>query len=111
MVADVKWYLAGPMSGIEEQNYPAFKLAAEQLRTMGYYIVSPHETFPYPIQPDEARWQMCLGRDIATLSACEGIILLPGWSKSKGVRLELHVALALGLQIRLFNTGRLLDIS
>lgn len=105
------YYLAGPMSGIQDQNYPAFQSACEQLRYVGFEIVSPHETFHHPTQPDEEGWAVLVRHDAASLLKCQGIILLPGWSKSKGARFELTMALTLGMAIKLFKDGLLFDIS
>jgi len=104
----MKYYLAGPMSGIPEQNYPVFTHACQQLRSMGYEIVSPHETF---VCQDAEQWNACLRRDVGTLSGCDGIILLPGWSKSRGARLELHIALTLDMPILMFQNGHVYNIS
>jgi len=108
----MKWYLAGPMSGIPEQNYPAFREASNTLRyNHGLDVVSPHETFPHPMQPDEERWAECLRKDVATLMHCQGIILLPGWSKSRGARLEMSLALQFGFPVRFYSMGVLHDFS
>ena len=52
-----------------------------------------------------------LRHDAGTLLSCRGIILLPGWTKSKGAKFELHMALTLGMQVLYFKEGVLWDIS
>lgn len=96
------WYIAGPMSGIPNQNYPAFEHACKVLRDMGMDVRSPHETVNHPDQPDADAWRALLRKDVGTLLECGGIVLLPGWQKSVGARFELQVALTLGLEIKLF---------
>jgi hypothetical protein len=104
----MRWYLAGPMSGYPESNYPAFGEAAKFLRSIGYDIVSPHET--KPVQ-DDSRWQECIRHDISTLATCHGIVLLSGWSRSKGARLELTIATQLGMFIHFYDDGHAVDIT
>ncbi len=40
---DIKWYLAGPMTGIPQFNYPLFDSVSAELRASGYDITSPAE--------------------------------------------------------------------
>ncbi len=88
-------YLSGPMSGIENFNYPAFHAKAAQLREAGFDVVNPAE-----ITTDTtASWEDCLRQDIAELVTCTGIHLLPGWENSKGAKLELYIATALGMTV------------
>lgn len=107
----MKWYVAGPMSGILEHNYPAFIHACHVLRSRGLIVFSPHETFPNP--SGAIPWQECLRHDVKTLAQCDGIILLPGWSSSRGARLELHLATQLSMPVAFFDdkTGSLHNIS
>ena len=41
--------------------------------------------------------------DIKALCDCDSIILLPGWEKSNGAHLELHIAHRIGLEIAYFS--------
>ncbi|HBO2747816.1 TPA: DUF4406 domain-containing protein [Pseudomonas aeruginosa] len=86
-------YVAGPMTGYKDFNFPAFNAQAEELRGLGYHVENPAE---HGIV-DGAEWQDYLRYDIGRLSTCEAIFLLPGWSKSKGAALEVHIAKALGM--------------
>lgn len=86
-------YLSGPMSGIAESNFPAFREHAARLRADGYEVVSPAE-----IQ-EAGTWELCLRNDIRELVTCDAIALMPGWESSKGANLELHIAHRLGMEV------------
>lgn len=112
----MKLYLAGPMSGIEDFNAPAFRQAARALRDFGHEVVSPVEADeaeglqlegpPREAHPS-ATWGDCLSRDVKLIadSAIDGIVLLPGWEQSKGAKLELALALILKLTVYKFKRG------
>ena|SRR5690242_7219845 len=87
-------YLSGPMSGIEDFNFPAFNAAAERWRKAGWFIINPAEEFDG--RTDLPREQY-IRRDIENLLLADGIALLPGWKKSKGALLEVAIAIELGL--------------
>lgn len=92
----LKIYLAGPMTGLPDLNFPAFHAAAHQLRACGHTVINPAE-----INPDHTMsWEACMRKDIAALVTCDSIYLLPGWQESKGATLEHHIAERLGLAIR-----------
>lgn len=88
-------YLSGPMTGLPDLNFPAFHAEAARLRALGYQVANPAEINP---TPDES-WQSCLRKDLAALLACDALALLPGWEKSLGANLELHVAHRVGIEI------------
>ena len=88
-------YLSGPMTGIPDLNFPAFREAAQRLRDAGYTVISPAEVNPDHSMP----WEQCLRADIKALCDCNVIALMPGWENSKGAHLELHVAHRLGLRV------------
>jgi hypothetical protein len=88
-------YIAGPMTGHLELNFPAFHAAATRIRAMGHDDVIPAE-----INPDKGMsWKECMRTDIAALVTCDAIHLLPGWEKSKGAMLEAHIAERLELEV------------
>lgn len=88
-------YIAGPMTGYDDFNYPAFNAAAAQLRSLGIAAINPADHGVVP----GATWEDYLRSDIAQLATCESIYLLPGWSKSRGALLEHHIATSLGMQL------------
>lgn len=93
-------YIAGPMTGYDDFNYPAFNAAAAQMRSMGIAAINPADHGVVP----GAAWEDYLRSDIAQLATCESIYFLPGWSKSRGALLEQHIATSLGMQL-LFADG------
>jgi hypothetical protein len=89
----IRVYLSGPMTGIEDNNFPAFRRWAAKLRADGFDVVSPAE-----IQ-EAGTWELCLRADLRELCTCDAIALMPGWEGSKGAHLELHVAHRLGMNV------------
>lgn len=122
-----KVYLAGPMRGIPEFNYPAFKRAAEKLRAQDYFVFSPAErdierhdgvdiaagNATGSIDEAVAKHGFSLREALAddTQFICihaNAIALLPGWEKSKGVAAELALSRALGhTEIYLDDNGEI----
>jgi Domain of unknown function (DUF4406) len=90
-------YIAGPMTGYAELNFPAFRNEAATLRAAGLEVINPAEI---NIDPG-AGWSACMRADIAQLVTCDRIHLLPGWSNSRGASLEHHIGRALGLLVTL----------
>jgi hypothetical protein len=88
-------YLAGPMTGIKDLNFPLFHAETARLRAMGYEVVNPAEINVDP----SAGWGECMRRDIPELLTCEAIALLDGWENSRGARLEWYIAEALDMRI------------
>lgn len=101
-------YLAGPMSGIAEFNFPAFDRAAQLLRARGWQVISPAEidrsqgfnekgcTGFEPLTVEQK--QRFARNDLGALLSVDAIVLLTGWSGSTGARNEATVAAWLGLQ-------------
>jgi len=88
-------YIAGPMTGLPGNNYPAFNAVANQLRQQGYKVENPAESSP----PACGTWEGWMRLGIEKLIRCQALVLLPGWRESRGARIEHHLALDLGLEI------------
>lgn len=89
-------YIAGPMTGYADHNYPRFAAKAAELRAAGWNVISPAEL--HPADPAVA-WDWYLRRDLAELVKATHVVFLPGWERSRGARLEHQVAEALGMTI------------
>jgi hypothetical protein len=81
-------YISGPMTGIEDLNFPEFNKAAERLRAQGYEVVNPVDINPDP----KADWWDCIIDDILALKQCDSIYMLQGWENSPGANIEWWVA-------------------
>ena len=88
-------YICGPMTGLPENNYPAFNDAAKRLRDLGYKVVNPAELD----HGDEKCWADYLRRDIRAMMDCDTIAILPGADNSKGATFERMIASKLGFDV------------
>lgn len=88
-------YVAGPMTGLPEFNYPAFHREAMRLRGLNYEVENPAEN---PVPPC-GTWLGYMRMAVRQVSTVDAIALLPGWIKSRGARTEALLALCLGLKI------------
>lgn len=86
-------YLAGPMTGIPEFNYPLFNLTAARLRVMGHFVLNPAE-----LNPPDVSYRQALAVDLSwIISHAEIVAFLPGWEQSKGCAVEHALAVCLRL--------------
>lgn len=69
-------YIAGPMTGLPEYNFPAFHAAAIAWRAAGWDVENPAEAFD---GVTDRPYQDYVIHDIALLRQCDAIALLPGW--------------------------------
>lgn len=88
-------YLAGPMTGFEDFNFPAFNAMAAELRARGYVVENPAEHGVV----EDAEWADYMAYDLTRLGLCGQVAVLPGWENSKGARLEVHIARELGMPV------------
>lgn len=101
----MRLYVAGPMSGMPELNFPAFHAESARLRALGFEVTNPAE-----INADPASgWLACMRADIPELVLCDGVALLPGWQKSRGASIEERLARDLGLLV--FEASTLIGLA
>jgi hypothetical protein len=90
-----KVYVSGPMTGMPDLNFPAFRAAARKLRQMGFSVVNPADS----TANEGKAWAECLRNDITNLMTCDAVVMLPGWTKSRGARLERALALRVEMPV------------
>jgi hypothetical protein len=93
----MRLYIAGPMTGYPEFNYPAFYAAERALKALGYDTLNPAR-----IDGREGckEWLDFMRASLLDLAACDGIAALPGWQDSRGAALEVYIAQSLGLPVQ-----------
>lgn len=89
-------YIAGPMSGLKELNYPAFHAMALRLRSQGHHVENPAENPGPPC----GSWEAYMRMAVAQLITCDTVVLLPGWGASRGANIEHQLAFDLGMRIQ-----------
>lgn len=93
-------YIAGPMTGIPDHNKPGFDDAVNAATTYfpaKTWIITPF----YKPLPDN-RTDGVLS-DIDMLSKCDAIVLIPGWSRSRGAVAELLIAASAEIDIFVYD--------
>ena len=100
-------YVAGPMTGLPEWNYPAFNAAARDLRALGFDVSNPVEVdhaAGHDVNRDGPQSHRdYMRRDLPEVLSCDAIVVLAGWENSKGARIEVGVAVECGLGV--FDTS------
>ena len=107
-------YLAGPMRGYPEFNFPAFHAAAARLRLAAIEVSSPAEHdvqggFDPTGSDEDFDLRAALRWDLEQVMAVEMVVVLPGWEKSKGAKAEVALAEALGTPV--YTLAAILELS
>ena len=96
-------YLSGPMSGLPDFNYPAFHATAKRLRALGHTVLNPaevdelHNPTPGTHQP----WHWYMRHALRMIADAEEVVVLDGWSKSRGALEEVRIAGMLDIPVLL----------
>lgn len=106
----MKVYLAGPMTGLPEFNFPAFDRAAEYLEEQGHEVFNPAQMDrdvgfdPASTAVSKEFLRDALRRDLSAICDADAIAMLPGWEHSGGAKIEWSLASHLGLEIIYLST-------
>ena len=99
-------YLAGPMTGIEHYNFPAFDKARDHLNGLNYRVMSPADLDRAAgFDPERDKFEGknkrdTVERDVMTIiKDIDVMIVLPGYEKSLGCAAELTLAKWIGIPI------------
>ena len=107
-------YIAGPMRGYEDGNFPAFDRQATILEEQGWRVINPAEMDRTEGEPpnghlefdpatdynDREFMREALKRDLVVIcEECTAIYMMWGWEESRGAKAEWHTAKAVGLDI------------
>ena len=102
-----KVYLSGPISGYDyEERRMTFSRLAEVMRKVGLEPVNPMENGV----PKDADSERHMRADLKMLLECDSIMMLNGWKRSLGARVEHEVALSCGLSVMKESELALRDI-
>ncbi|MGL4349526.1 MAG: DUF4406 domain-containing protein [Aeromonas veronii] len=86
-------YIAGPVTGIPDDNHQAFAVEAHKAERQGFIAFNP-TVLPKGLEHHE---YMALCLPMVAMS--DVVIMLPGWQSSRGAKLEHEYALCLGKEI------------
>lgn len=100
----MRLYLSGPMTGIENYNYPALNAAAANLRAQGFHVQNPAEN------PARDTWEEYMRMAIRQMLICDAVVVLAGWKNSKGATEEVRVAGVVGMDVYSLNGKELRPI-
>jgi hypothetical protein len=89
-------YVAGPMTGMPDLNFPAVHAAASSLREHGWDVVNPAEALDGDVTKPRAFYMRA---DINAILSVDAVFVLPNWQDSKGATLEVAIARELGLPV------------
>ena len=93
-------YIAGPMRGYKDYNFPAFDAATVELEKQGWNVISPaqmdrdvgFDPSKGEVTPEFIREAML--RDVeAIIKHADAIAMLEGWRDSDGARAEWAIAI------------------
>ncbi len=91
-------YIAGPVTGIEDGNRAMFDQAESWLAEQGAIPLNP-SVLPDGLRSHQAYMNICM----PMLREAEAVLMLPGWHRSAGAKMEYDEARRIGMPIYSFT--------
>lgn len=92
----IKVYVAGPMTGLPDWNFPAFNAKAAELRALGFIVSNPAEL----ANGDTSKpWDYYMRLALTAMLTCDAVYALTGWGTSRGAKIEVELASDLGIPV------------
>lgn len=90
-----KIYVAGKITGMEQEAKARFDLAEAILTEKGFEVVNPM-SLPHD---HDLHWHNYMKECIQALCKCDAIYMLNNWIHSRGARIEQNLAVEMNLEI------------
>lgn len=95
-------YLCGPMTDVKGHNLTAFARAEEHLAELGFSVFNPGT-----IQDETMSFEDYMKPELKILLGTKkALVALPGWEAGVGSRLEVMVALSVGLPVHSYSDSQ-----
>lgn len=112
-------YIAGPMSGYPRWNKAEFDHAESIIALRGQEPLNPFNLNPIPDKEShefneedfESLWRACMRKAVAAIAAtADRIVVLSGWENSRGARVEVQLALDLGIPVETLGMAKVSEV-
>lgn len=90
-------YLAGPMTGIEDNNLPKFFMMEHVIKQTGCRVENPAR------HDQSLEYKILIRRGLKLLLDCDAIVMMKGWEHSVGANLEHQLAFMMHMVIHYEN--------
>lgn len=96
------WYLAGPMTGMEDNNWPAFDRHARLLEINDQKVINPADhdrKVGLDLNTEEGTFAAFRWDFEQIITKADGVAVIAGWERSRGARAEVELARLIGLPV------------
>lgn len=91
-------YLSGPITGMDQNNFPEFQAAEERIKALGYNVINPHHICAH-LDPASSQHMDYMRVCIASMAYADKVVTLKGWEDSKGANQEVNIARTMGIEV------------
>lgn len=95
----VRAYVAGKVTGLpHDEVVQKFAAATAVLNHMGYEAINPVAGTSH-LSPERTPWEVYMRITMVMMFTCDVVVALPDAINSKGARIEMEAAIALGIPV------------